>query len=190
VQAGVVEEVVEVLLTWTIGRLVDPAGRDRLPGQPVVDDNGDPVLGPGFDHVRDICLERGVAPLVLDHLGIVDPCDRPVRGGVEAQDDALPKARRHADLRLVPDVAHMVMYRRVGEQVVEAGGHRHLPGPRQRTLPPTFGSPCSIAVEGETPQAVQRLTLSGRCVAGFQHVLARAPFSKFRCRCGTCSPPR
>ena len=75
VDAGVVEEVVEVPLARAVRRLVDSAGRDRLPGQPVVDDNGDAVLGPDFEGVRHICLERRVAALVLDHLDIVDPRD-------------------------------------------------------------------------------------------------------------------
>ena len=59
------------------------------------DDDGDPVLGARLHEVGDVGLERRVAALVLGDLGVVEPDDRAVRGGVEAQHDPLagPAAR-------------------------------------------------------------------------------------------------
>ena len=96
VQAGVVEEVVEVALAGTVGRVLDDAGRDRLPAQDVVHDDGDPVLGARPHEVGDVGLERRVAALVLGDLGVVEPHDRAVRGGVEAQHDPLDRPSRRA----------------------------------------------------------------------------------------------
>ncbi len=110
VQARVVEEVMEVALARTIGGLLDVARRDRPPGQDVVNDDGDAVLGARLHDVGDVRLERRVATLVLGDAAAVDPHDRAMGRRAEAQDDPLPgPARRHPDHGLVPHVADVVV---------------------------------------------------------------------------------
>ena len=90
VQAGVVEEVVEVALPLAIRRVLDEARGYRLPGQGVVHDHGDPVLDAEFDDVGDVGFERRVSALMLGDLSSVDPRHRPMGRRVEPQHDPLP----------------------------------------------------------------------------------------------------
>ena len=55
-------------MCFAVLRLLDEAGRDRLPAQLVVDDRGDADLLAGDDVLADVGLERRVAALVLGDL--------------------------------------------------------------------------------------------------------------------------
>ena len=98
------------------------------------------ACSPARDVLGHVGLERRVAALVGDDLGVVHPDRRPVGRGLEVQHDPLPvPAARHPDGGLVPDVAEVVAHRRVGGDVVEAGRYGHLPGVRaagRGTTPP------------------------------------------------------
>jgi hypothetical protein len=171
VNAGVVEEVVPVALPFAVRGVLDDARRDRLEAQRVVDDGGDPRLFAGRHVVGHVGLERGVAALVGDDLGVADPHRRPVGRGLEVQDDALPvPAPRHSDGGLVPDVAEVVTHCRVGADVVEARRDGHLRGGRERPSEPSLGPAGGVGVEGEAPQSVQGLPLTGGRVLRAKHL--------------------
>ena len=192
-QAGVVEEVVEVKLPAALGRLLDVAGRDRLPGQHIVHDHGDPVLGARLDDVSDVGFEGRIATLVLDDLGAVHPGHRPVSGGVEAQDDPLTgPAGGHPELGLIPDIAHVVPDFGVGEDVVVAGRHRYLTGAGEWAVPPALGATDAFGVEAELPEPVERLALAAHRVLGSKHSThlpaeAMACWTRY-CAAATISP--
>ena len=174
VQAGVVEEVVEVVLARAIGGLLDVARRDRLPGQDVVDHSGDAVLGARLHDRGDVGLERRVAALVLGDLAAIDPHHRAMGGRAEAQDDPLAgPAGRDPGQGLVPHVADVVAGLRVGEDVVVAGGHRHLTRPGRQAVLPALIAARPGGVEREPPQAVKGLAFPGRRVLGSEHAYPR-----------------
>jgi hypothetical protein len=171
VDAGVVEEVVPVLLPLAVRGVLDDARRDGLEAQRVVDDGGDPHLFAGGHVLGDVGLEGRVAALVGDDLGVADPDRRAVGRGLEVQGDPLPvPAARHPDRGLVPDVAEVVPLRRLGADVVEAGRHGHLPGIRQRSPEPSIRPAGTVGVEGEPPQAIQGLPLPGGRVLRAKHL--------------------
>jgi hypothetical protein len=94
--ARVVEEVVPVALPLAGRGVFDDARRDRLETESVVDDRGDADLLAGADMIADVGLERRVAALMRDDLGVVHPDGGPMRGGLELEHDPLPvPAARH-----------------------------------------------------------------------------------------------
>ena len=171
-QAGVVEEVVEDLLTPPAARrLLDVARRDRVPREDVADDCRDPHLGARLDERSHVGLERCVAALVLGHLRLADPHDGAVRGCVEAEHDP-PSAPplRDPRRRLVPDITNVVPRLCSGEHVVEAGWDGDLLCTAELPRPPPFVPTPTVGVELEAPEPVQGLSFSGRSLPGPQHV--------------------
>ena len=127
-----------------------------MPAEHVVDDDRDAYLAAGLDDVGDVGLERRVAALVLGNLRLVDPDDRAVRRGVEAQHDPLATpSLRDARHGLVPGVADVVVYLGLREHVVVARRNRHLPRPRERLLPPALGPTLALRIESEAPEPVE-----------------------------------
>ncbi len=170
-QPGVIEKVVEVALAGAVRSVLYVARRERLPGQHVVDDDTDAVLGTELDNLGHVGLERRVAALVLGDLGAVQPDHGSVGRRAEPQYDPFADPGcRHTDRRLVPGIADVVVHRRVGEDVVIAGGHRHLPRPRWQPFPPLLVPAALFGVGHEPPQAVQGLALPGRRVSWCEHV--------------------
>ena len=166
VEAGVVEEVVEVPLPGPVGGVLDDARRDRLEAQRVVDQHGDPHTVTGGHVVGDVELERGVTALVADDLGVVDPHRRSMRRRLEVQRHpaALP-APRHPHHRLVPDVTEEVAHRRIGGKLVEAGRYRHGPGVGSgpRNQPAARPSPCGSRVKSQSPSRFFRSRTALSC---------------------------
>jgi hypothetical protein len=124
---------------------------------------------------------------MLGDLGLVDPCHRPVSSRAETEDDPLASpAAGHPHRGLVPDVANVVMYLRLGEQVVIAGRHGNFARTGQRALPPAISVADALGVERESPEPIERLSLPGGSVAGWQHVRSSGrhaiPVLYFRCR--------
>jgi hypothetical protein len=156
VQSRVVKEVEEEALTGAVGRLIDVARWDGLPGQDVVDDGGYPVLCAGLHDVGDFGLERRVAALVLGHLDAVDPHHRAMGGRAEVQDDPLADpAGRDPDHGLVPRVAHVVAHLSLGEDIVVAGGHGYRARRGRQAVPPAVAAADAVCVKREPPEAVE-----------------------------------
>ena len=173
VQSGVVEEVKEKVLPRPVRSLDHVTRRDGIPSEDAVDDCGDAMLAAGLNEVGDLGLERREPALMLDHLLTVDPDGRAVGGRAEAQHDPLAgPARRHADGRLVPHLANVVVHLGVSEDVVVAGGDGHLSRLARQAAGPVARTTVAVGVEREPPQPVQRLTLTGRCVSWCQHLFS------------------
>lgn len=169
VEAGVVVEVVEValhLLAELVG--LDEAGRDRLPGEPVVDGHRQAEGRAG--ELGDVGLEGEVAAHVADHLGVVDPHPGGVGGGAEAHEQALAVSQsRGVDDALVPGPAHVVVDLGLGGDVVVGGGHRHGPRIRERGPEPALLDAVVGGVDGEVPHPVEVDDRAGGGGPGAQH---------------------
>ena len=107
--AGVVEEVVPVLLLRALGRVDDDARRNGLEGQSIVDAHRQLTFFAGADVVGDVGLERKVAPGMVGHLGIVDPDGDGVGGGLEVEADPMLRAvDSEVLLRGLPEMAEAI----------------------------------------------------------------------------------
>lgn len=171
VQARVVEEVLEAVLhPAAVRSFLHPAGRYRLPGQFVVDHDGDTVLGTRPQVRRDVGLEGGVTAFVPGDLDIVDPGDGAMRRGIEAEYRPFPRPPvRNPYLRLVPDVPDMVADGLVREDVVVTGRHRDVHGTRELRAPPALGTAGTLRVQAEAPQAAERAAFTSGAVLGTKH---------------------
>jgi hypothetical protein len=171
VEPGVVEEVVVVVLAPdTIGLRLDGPGWDRLPGEFVVHDDGQPKRLSLPDVVGDLDLERSVSPFVLENLDVVDPHSGPMGGGIEPEDGAhAGPAPRNENRPLVPDVADVVVDGGVHQDIVVAARHRHLLRAGQRALPPALLATDTREVDHEVPDSVEPFGLSHFIVLGSKH---------------------
>ena len=168
--AGVVEEVVPVLLLRALGRVDDDARRNGLEGQSIVDAHRQLTFFAGADVVGDVGLERKVAPGMVGHLDIVDPDGGGVGGGLEVDDDAiLGPAARDADFALIPDRADVITDCGVGGEILVGGRNCHLGALRQQLGEPSLGLAAVLGVEGEVPHSRQTLCFSGRGVLWSKH---------------------
>jgi len=170
VQAGVVEEVVEVPLPEALRGVLDNARWDGLETQLVVHHGGDPDLVTRGHEAGHVGLEWCVAPLMLGDLRVPDPDHRPMGRGVEAQNDALAvPAAWDAGRGLIPRIANVVTGGRVGEDIVVARRDRRLHGVGQGAGEPPRATSGTDRVELELPQARQRLAFTGPRVLGPKH---------------------
>lgn len=161
-QAGVVEEVVEVVLAALAAGLLDEAGRDRVEGEAVVDGDREPNALPLPGQLGDVRLERRVAADVADDRGLVHPHLGGVGRRAEPQEDPLPgEAARDPDRALVPDVADVLAHGAVRDDVVVAGRHRHPASLVERAGEPALGAATIVRVEAEAPQPVEGDDLAG-----------------------------
>lgn len=125
--------------------------------QLVVRQHRQPVA-PGSDQPGDLRGHRQESALVLP--GQLPVQEDPAPVGHAAEADRIPFVRPHllgVDIRLVPEVAAVVPLRGLGEEIREAGGHRHGNRIRQSPAGPVLRHALAPRVKPEPPQPVQPL---------------------------------
>ena len=170
VDAGVIEEVVPVLLLRALGRVDDNPRRNGLEGQPIIDTNREPTFFARADMIGDIGFEREVPANMSDDLDVVDPDGGGMSRRLEMDDDAIigPTAR-NANLTLVPDWANVIAGGGISGEILVRRRNCHLGARGQRSSEPFLCLAAVLGVEGKVPHPRQTLRVPGGGVLWSQH---------------------